>query len=130
MIRGIGLDLCDSERMKRLSESRRFCEKVFTEEELEYAFKRSEPALHLAGAFAAKEAFAKASGLGLGAVGLKNVSLSHDSEGRPFLRLNPDADALKAFQKTPVHLSLSHDRGIAAAVVICETFSLCAEQRA
>lgn len=78
-------------------------------------------ACHLAAAYAAKEAFAKATGLGLAKLGLHSVSVRHDGNGRPFLVLDPQAPALEPYRRARFHLSLSHDRGIAAAVVIYET---------
>lgn len=76
---------------------------------------------HLAAAYAAKEAFAKATGLGLAKLGLHSVSVRHDGNGRPFLVLDPRTPALEPYRRARFHLSLSHDGGIAAAVVICET---------
>ncbi len=121
MISGIGLDLCDAERMERACRSEAFCRRVFTPDELAYAGEKASRLFHLAAAFAAKEAFAKATGLGVARVGLQNVSVVHDAAGRPFLRVNFNAPALAPFRSVRFHLSISHDRGIAAAVVICET---------
>lgn len=121
MISGIGLDLCDAERIERACRSEAFCRRVFTPDELAYAGKKASRRMHLAAAFAAKEAFAKATGLGIAHVGLQNVSVAHDAAGRPFLWVNFDAPALVPFRLARFHLSISHDRGIAAAIVICET---------
>ena len=68
-----------------------------------------------------RTAFAKATGLGLAKLGLRSVSVRHDAVGRPILVLDPQAPALEPYRRARFHLSLSHDRGIAAAVVIYET---------
>ncbi|MGN0838567.1 MAG: holo-ACP synthase [Pyramidobacter sp.] len=121
MIAGVGLDICDVERMKRACASETFCRKVFTPAELSYAGSGESMFLHLAAAYAVKEAFAKASGLGLGKIGLQNVGVVHDENGRPRLYLNFQHEILKNYQSAKFHVSVSHDGGIAAAVVICES---------
>src|SRR5436305_15297061 len=61
---GIGLDLLDIERLERALERRpRLAERLFSEQELEYAARHARPARHLAARFCAKEAVAKARGL-------------------------------------------------------------------
>ena len=120
MILGLGIDLCSIERMKSFCSSEAFRRRVFTPEELEYSGDGKNSMAHMAAAFAAKEAFAKATGLGLSGTGLRNVSVAHTEGGRPFLRLNPEAEQLKPFLSGSFHLSISHDAGVAAAVVIYE----------
>ncbi len=121
MVLGVGLDICEIERMKRLCSSEAFRRKVFTPTELAWKANSAGRFFHLAAAFAAKEAFAKATGLGLAKTGLHNVGVAHDGCGRPFLALNFQCPALKPFEFSRFHLSLSHDGGIAAAVVIYES---------
>ncbi len=120
MIAGIGIDLCSVERIENACRSEAFCKRVFTPEELAFANGKKSRGLHLAGAFAAKEAFAKASGVGIARMGLQNVSVAHD-DGRPFLRVNFQADDLAKFSGAKIHLSISHDGDMAAAVVLIET---------
>ncbi len=120
MIAGIGIDLCSVERIENACRSEAFCKRVFTPEELAFANEKKSRGLHLAGAFAAKEAFAKASGLGVARIGLQNVSVAHD-DGRPFLRVNFKITELAKFRDAKLYLSISHDDGIAAAVVLIET---------
>ncbi len=120
MIAGIGIDLCSVGRIESACRSEAFCKRVFTPEELAFAEGKKSRDLHLAGAFAAKEAFAKASGLGVARMGLQNVSVAHD-DGRPFLRVNFETGELAKFRGAKIHLSISHDGGLAAAVVLIET---------
>ncbi|WP_274374792.1 MULTISPECIES: holo-ACP synthase [Synergistales] len=119
-VRGIGVDLCKIERMRRFIGKEAFLARVFSEEERDYALARSDPARHLAGAFAAREALAKAGGWGLAKIGLKSLSVRH-VDGRPFLSVGPDLRLL--FDEAGVeraHLSLSHDGDYAVAVVLLE----------
>ncbi|MGI8645178.1 MAG: holo-ACP synthase [Nocardioides sp.] len=78
------------------------------------------PPSSLAARFAAKEAVAKALGAPIGMAWHDAEVVSEDT-GRPLLELRgtvlAQADALGV---TSVHLSLSHDAGIASAVVVLE----------
>ncbi len=66
-VKGIGIDLVQIPRMRRVVErwQERFLRRVFTELELAYCRSRRDPIPHLAARFAAKEAGLKALGTGL-----------------------------------------------------------------
>ena len=112
---GVGIDVVDIERFGlSLSRTPGLAQRLFTPLELERAL------ASLAARFAAKEALAKA----LGAPGnmhWHDAEVVSESSGRPLLELRGSvrarADELGA---TVVHLSLSHDAGIASAVVVLE----------
>ena len=63
---GLGMDATEIERIAATVEryGERFLHRVFTPRELEYCMRRKNPAPHLAGRFAAKEAGMKAIGTG------------------------------------------------------------------
>jgi len=63
---GLGVDLTDIPRLAEVFEryGERFLRRVFTDGEIAYCTKRRNPAPHLAGRFAAKEAAMKALGTG------------------------------------------------------------------
>jgi holo-[acyl-carrier protein] synthase len=65
-ILGIGLDATDIPRIAEVLEryGDRFLRRVFTDDEIAYCTRRRNPAPHLAGRFAAKEAAMKALGTG------------------------------------------------------------------
>jgi holo-[acyl-carrier protein] synthase len=65
-ILGIGLDATDIPRIAEVLEryGDRFLRRVFTDDEIVYCTRRRNPAPHLAGRFAAKEAAMKALGTG------------------------------------------------------------------
>jgi holo-[acyl-carrier protein] synthase len=77
--------------------------------------------LSLAARFAAKEAFGKALGTGLAGIVLKDIMVINRFNGRPEVRLF--GTALKALEKSGarrVHISLTHERDNAIAMVVLE----------
>ncbi len=122
MILGIGTDLCRIERMRRAVESSAFREKVFDPVEIAYAMARSDPARHLASSFAAKEAFAKATGWGLFRTGPRNVWVERIGD-RPELRWPESLRVRLPEGPLRAHLSLSHEGDYAIAFVVLEVMS-------
>lgn len=115
MIVGVGIDVVDIARFAaRLGANPRLGERLFTAEELGL---RPES---MAARFAAKEALAKS----LGApVGLRwtDATVVREADGRPHLRVSGTVAArAEELGVVRFHLSLSHDAGIASAVVIAE----------
>lgn len=71
-----GVDLVSIDRIRRAARSPRFLERVFTPGELDWCMERPDPARHLAGRFAAKEALYKAlSGAYPGPLGWKDMEV-------------------------------------------------------
>ena len=62
----VGIDVLDVVRMEKFVQNEHFLEKYFTPYEIEYVSKTNRQTLSLAGLFAAKEAFLKALGIGIG----------------------------------------------------------------
>ncbi|HPX03939.1 MAG TPA: holo-ACP synthase [Synergistaceae bacterium] len=120
MIRGIGIDICDISRMRKAVSREGFCRRVFSEGERAYAESKADPAAHYAAAFAAREALSKATGWGIAGLGLNSCSIERTPSGPRFVF---DEEALSKFSKEGidnVFLSISHEAGIAVAVVILE----------
>jgi len=113
VIKGIGVDLVAVERIERMAETwgDKFLTRVYTEKELQYCLQRRRRYEHLAGRFAAKESFIKASGNKLPLANIEVVSLEN---GEPALRL--DSDSRRGREQ--VHLSITHDGSYALAMVI------------
>lgn len=103
MIYGIGVDLTDIARIQKAQTKHTdFAAKVLTANELA-VFKTLEAkraAEFLAGRFSVKEAYAKAYGTGLGAVGLQDVECLNQANGRPEITKHPFAGI--------AHVSISH----------------------
>jgi holo-[acyl-carrier protein] synthase len=98
-----------------------FIRKAFVPEEIEYAHRSYRPAVHLASAFAAREALAKASGLGLAKMGLHEAWVRRDEAGSPCICLSPALE--EEFSKKGIRkiwLSISHEGDFAVAVVVLE----------
>ncbi len=115
MIIGVGIDVCDVDRFAE-SIARRpgLVHRLFTPAEA------GRPIASQAARFAAKEALAKALGAPSGLVWL-DAEVITDSEGKPsFLVTGTVAARTKELGIATIHVSLSHDAGIASAVVICE----------
>jgi holo-[acyl-carrier protein] synthase len=115
VIVGVGIDVVDVERFgQTLTRTPRLRERLFTDAE------RDLPLMSLAARFAAKEALAKA----LGApVGLRwtDVTVVREGNGRPHLRVvGTVAARADELGVTALHVSLSHDAGVASAVVVAE----------
>jgi holo-[acyl-carrier protein] synthase len=122
VIVGLGVDLVAVNRLSRLIEGplgQRFLHRVFTDSERSYCEAHAAArAVHYAGRFAAKEAMVKA----LGApAGLRWRDMELVSEGRPrFHTSGQAAVALRELGVAQVHVTLSHDGGMALASVVLE----------
>ena len=123
MIVGIGIDVVHVERMTRWRESPGLLERYFHKDELSSALSRGSGAvLSLAARFAAKEAFGKALGTGLTGIVLKDIMVANRHNGRPEIRVMGTAlEALENSGANKVHLSLTHEKDNAIAMVILET---------
>jgi holo-[acyl-carrier protein] synthase len=123
VICGLGLDLVKVSRVEQALArfGQRFLSRCFTPAESAAALKRPRPAQALAMRFAAKEAFAKATGLGLKGLALIEIEIAHEPSGRPTLILHGRAQAWANNNNvTNCHLSLTDDGDYAAAVVALE----------
>lgn len=124
MIYGIGTDLIEVERIaKQVSGNTRFKEKIFSDREIEYceSFKVNKDQ-HYAARYAAKEAFFKAIGTGYrGGLAFHEISIENDGLGKPELILSGKArEFADRHAFGPIHISLSHLKSTACAVVIIE----------
>ena len=113
---GVGVDVVDVARLGRvLARTPRLAERLFTDGE------RDRPVASLAARFAAKEAVAKALGAP-GGLRWRDAEVVVGARGRPVLRLHGGvAQEAQAQGIATWHLSLSHDGGLATAVVVAET---------
>lgn len=122
MIVGIGTDIVQVERIQRaLERTPGFAAKVYTARELEYCATRSGAQSH-AVRFAAKEALMKAVGTGwAGQVNWLDIEVVLDARGKPEIQAHNAVRALlDELGVTRIHLSLSHERDYATAVVVLE----------
>ena len=122
MIVGIGTDLCQAERMERAVERETFLQGVFSPAEQELLATRTgkRRAQTAAANFAAKEAFLKACGRGLGGFALADIAVLRKESGAPYFRLSGGAAVWVEENRLVPHLSLTHDAGLASAFVVLE----------
>ncbi|HEX7415557.1 MAG TPA: holo-ACP synthase [Smithellaceae bacterium] len=124
MVYGIGIDLVENGRIEKIigKWGSKFLQRVFSDEEIQYCGKHVQSSIHYGARFAAKESFLKALGIGLGrGVKFKDIEVMHDKNGKPDLVLWGGAKAQTEKKKiTKIHLSLTHTKKYATAVVILE----------
>lgn len=112
-----GIDIADIGRIKKSMENPRFLEEYFSETEREYFRSVSFNPQSVAGAFCAKEAFSKAIGTGIRGFKLSDVSVCHDTLGKPYFKLYGEAARIAKKRKLNLTLSITHTDDIAAASV-------------
>lgn len=123
MIVGMGLDVAGIERVARAIEryGDRFLARLLTPAEQAYAGSRTaDLPTFVAGRLAAKEASSKALGVPTG-IGWHDVEVLKEPSGAPRLLFHGHAEAQAlTLGVTRTHISISHDAGVASAVVILE----------
>jgi holo-[acyl-carrier protein] synthase len=121
VIIGVGIDVAEIERFgASLERTPQLAERLFNDAELHLPSGVRRGTASLAARFAAKEALAKA----LGAPGnllWTDAEVHTEESGRPVLRVTGTVAARAAeLGVRSWHVSLSHDAGVASAVVIAE----------
>ncbi len=123
MIYGIGTDIIEVARIgKIMQRDIGFREKVFTAGEIAYCETRKFKYENYAARFSAKEAFMKAIGTGWRfGIRFADIEVYHDEFGKPLIRLYGKAEELCRNEGiSKIHVSLSHLKEIATAIVIAE----------
>ncbi len=115
-----GIDLVEIERIRRSCENPAFLGRVFGDRERAEWEARGRRTEQLAGAFAAKEAFAKALGTGIRGFRLSEVEVLHDALGAPYFAFSGNAEALVQKRGLIVSLSITHTDALAAAMVTAQ----------
>ncbi|AFG37162.1 holo-ACP synthase [Spirochaeta africana] len=121
MIIGIGMDLVESARMVPWLASG-LTERFFHPDEAAACRARGPQAAQaLAARFAAKEALGKALGTGLRGIRLQDIEVRSNEFGRPVFCLHGTArEAASRCSAVRIHLTLTHERTHAAAMVVIE----------
>lgn len=117
MIFGVGIDLVEIERIKKTIETHhKFADRLLTEREM-LSYNRiktgQRQAEFLAGRWAAKEAFSKAFGTGIGSqLHFHDIEIMQTETGQPYV-------ATTKF-KGQIYISITHTAAFAAAQVVLE----------
>lgn len=122
MIYGTGIDIVKTQRIREAVErwGEKFLERVFTRDEICYAYNKKDPFLPLSVRFAAKEAFIKALSHDR-YVPLIDIEVRNQDNGRPMLQLyGKTGEFLKQKEIQAIHLSLSHEKDYGVASVVIE----------
>lgn len=124
---GIGIDAVSIDDIEALIECRRRCDcltRLFTPSELAESSIRKNPAEHLAGRFAAKEAFFKATSAlwSKADFDMRCVETLADEYGRPQIHLpaNVEEKAVRAGYEN-VLVSITNEHGLAIAIVVAQS---------
>jgi len=127
VIVGLGLDVTELDRIGAAYErhGERFLDRILTKAEREKMPERPVP--FLAARFAAKEAGAKALGTGFqDGISHQDFEVTADEKGKPLLRFHKEAQTrAKALGVTHIHVSITHGRDVAVAVVVLEARNAC-----
>jgi holo-[acyl-carrier protein] synthase len=118
MILRTGVDLIEIARIEEVinRHGKHYLERIYTSAELEQCGKQAES---LAGRFAAKEAFAKALGTGIGVVSWNEIEILGDEQNAPTLNLYGAAEQrAKEMGLSNWSVSISHSQSHAIAIVV------------
>lgn len=105
----IGIDIEEVQRFQNLKKRDEFILKNFTKNEIEYAFSKTKPAIHLCGFFSAKEALLKTVN---SKIPMKNIEIIHNKKGKPKINI------LKNKFNNNFKISISHTDKLAIAQVL------------
>ena len=121
-IYGIGVDAVSVDRLIQKRMTSHIVRRMFHPEEVEQAGNLEDPrrAEFLASRFAAKEAFAKALGVGFTKVRPSDVCVRCDAAGKPMLYIFGNTAHDEVLEHLDIHLSLTHEASMAIAFVVLE----------
>ncbi len=122
---GIGVDIVNNDRLKKLVKNKKFLKRVFTNIEQKKSIKLKNKLNYYSKRFAAKEAFSKAAGLGISKfLNFKDIEINNDKNGKPSINLNKLSTSylnkkfkVKSFK---TNLSISDEKNYSIAYVIIE----------
>ena len=88
-ILGTGIDIVENIRITKSLKNRNFIKRIFTASEILYSKKIKDKSAYYAKRFAAKEAFAKAVGIGFRKdLNFKDISITNNKAGKPSFVIN------------------------------------------
>lgn len=122
MVLGLGLDVCGVERLRGILQgprAERFLARVYTPAERAHCAGRADAAFAFAARFAAKEALVKALGAPPG-LSWQDMEVVRAEGGPPSFRLSGVAAQAMERLGAEALLSITHDAGVAAAVVVLQ----------
>jgi len=121
MIYGIGTDLVQVNRMQENIErhGEKFARRILTQHEFDEYSEHQYPAHFMAKRFAAKEATAKAMGIGFSnGLSLRHIGVRHDDKGKPYIEYyGRGSELCNLLGISDSHVSIADERDYAIAFV-------------
>nr|WP_220127329.1 holo-ACP synthase [Halobacillus locisalis] len=117
VIKGIGIDLIELDRINQsIKRNSRFVQRILTAAEYEryQTLNERRKVEFVAGRFAAKEAFAKSVGTGIGKLSFQDIEILPDRQGAPCMKV-------RGYGDFNIWVSVSHSAKQAVAQVVVET---------
>ena len=117
----IGLDNELIERFEKMDKLDSFLKKYFTENEIKYIYTKVKKFETIAGIYCGKEAFLKATKLGIGTkeIMLKDVEILHEENGAPYIFVNEKIEKLlQKLGAKQIKISTTHTKIQATSVCL------------
>ena len=122
---GIGVDIVDNNRFKKLFRKKNFIKRIYSQKEIYILKNKKNKLLFLSKRFSAKEAFVKSLGTGFrNNLCFNDISILNDKKGKPYFMFNKklknilkEKYKLKNFK---AHLSLSDEKKHSISYVILQ----------
>ena len=112
---GVGVDIVDNTRIKKLIRNKKFILRIFSKKEISLSKKIDDKINYFSKRFAAKESFSKAIGTGFrNGLNFKDISILNDRYGKPYYELNKKLKKLiyakLKVKKIKISLSLADEK--------------------
>ena len=121
MIKGIGIDLLEVDRIQKAIQKEGFLDRYFTKKEQEMFHQHQMNPQKIAGNFSTKEAVVKMFGTGFREIRLIDIEVLRDELGKPVVTLNNEGEALRIqLEIDHIWVSISNTKGYVTAVAVGE----------
>jgi holo-[acyl-carrier protein] synthase len=122
---GIGVDIIDNKRFKKLIKDKKFINRIFSKKEISTSKKKLNKINFFSNRFAAKESFAKALGTGFrNKLNFKDIEILNDKLGKPFYLINNKIKQIikknKKIANFELFLSISDEKDYSVAFTIIQ----------
>ena len=122
---GIGVDIVENHRFKKLIKKKRFISRICSPKEIDNFKKKNNKISYLSKRFSAKEAFVKALGSGFrNKLCFNDISILNDKRGKPYFLFNQKIKNILKNKykliKFKAHLSLSDEKKHSISYVVLQ----------
>lgn len=126
-----GIDIVKISRFEKIVTNNKLMKKLFSPSEITFFNSKKKPVQNAAASFAAKEAFSKALGTGIREFNLTDISVRHNSLGKPYFEFSETLkEIIKKMGYESFELSISHEKEYAVASVIAAGHTISQNERA